>query len=981
MTAQARLLSVRLQGFKSFAERTQVVFGPGISAIVGPNGSGKSNLADALRWSLGEQGRALRTRKAEDVIWAGSERRPAVGMADVQIVLDNGDGLLPIDFGVVELGRRLFRSGENEYVLNRERVRLRDLVDLLDAAHLAENAFLFIGQGMVDQALALRPEERRPLFEEVAGVRRHDRRRRRAEEQLAEASANLTRVEDVLAELRPQVRRLAAQAEQQASRRDAGVELVEALLLSGHARWHAAATRLSGASRAQEDLRGSIDTATAELRELEAAAAGGSEQLGLTAAAVDNARAELEAARERLSTARVEAASVAAELDAIGRDRARLTAEHDAASAALAVDRRALAITIPTVDPALEHEAREAQRAVDEASRELAQARTASLAAAAERDAAERAEARRSADLELARRRASELDREREDAELAAARSAEARDAAGTIDAEARGALAAASARSAEASTVEHAAAERVRTNETALDDGLRARAAASARLAASDARLAALREQVQVQVGGSLATAARSAGGTALLDGVRLDESLRAAVGAALGDSAAAYVVSRERAANLAGERGSVVIEEGLRLPSGGDRAATQAAAGREGDLGTALRATGGGRLADAIQHDPNGHVRALLSTAIWVPDLIAALALQPVLPAGWVAVTRDGTAVVHGPTVSLGHADGPIELAAAVDAMSDEVESRRSVHQAAEADVEHRRDALAATRTELELAQSARQAASEDHAAAAAAAQAAGRRVEAATREAAWLAAQADRARAAAERATVTLGELDRNANRMDPVTGEPPSGETAVGALERRVSALAAIRDRADAAWRTADAGRRDAERERSRAEAAIALGERRIDELEAAMTEIAGRVVAAERRKAASSSALLGAGEAAAAAQDALERALGEDATARTLFGGAERARLVASEALRAREERGRAIEREELEARLSLESVRESLLVELAGLGALGLRHLRAVAAAEGGDASASAEADRFGATANAADHSAENAAE
>ena len=210
--ATPRLLALRLHGFKSFAERTVVEFGPGISAVVGPNGSGKSNLADALRWTLGEQGRALRSRKSEDVIFAGSERRAAVGMADVTLVLDNSDGLLPVEFRVLELGRRLYRSGENDYLLNRQRVRLKDLVDLLDAAHLADNAFLFIGQGMVDQALALRPEERRPLFEEVAGVRRHERRRRRAEEQLIEAEGNLARVEDILGELRPQARRLAAQA-------------------------------------------------------------------------------------------------------------------------------------------------------------------------------------------------------------------------------------------------------------------------------------------------------------------------------------------------------------------------------------------------------------------------------------------------------------------------------------------------------------------------------------------------------------------------------------------------------------------------------------------------------------------------------------------------------------------------------------------------------------------------------------------------
>src|SRR5258706_2140573 len=255
MSAPSRLLSGRLQGFKSFAERTHLAFGPGISAIVGPNGSGKSNLADALRWALGEQGRALRSRRAEDVIGAGSERRPALGMADVQLVVDNADGLLPGEYGVVELGRRLYRSGENDYLLNRQRVRLRDLVDLLDGAHLADNAFLFIGQGMVDQALALRPEERRPLFEEVAGVRRHERRRRRAEEQLAESEANLARVDDILGEPRPQARRLAAQAEQQTSRRSAGAELAAALIAAAHARWHAAAGRIEAAGQSATEAR------------------------------------------------------------------------------------------------------------------------------------------------------------------------------------------------------------------------------------------------------------------------------------------------------------------------------------------------------------------------------------------------------------------------------------------------------------------------------------------------------------------------------------------------------------------------------------------------------------------------------------------------------------------------------------------------------------------------------------------------------
>src|SRR3954464_13870990 len=247
--ASARLTALRLVGFKSFAEKTVVEFGPGISAVVGPNGSGKSNLADALRWTLGEEGRSLRTRRSEDVIFAGSSSRRAIGMADVTLVVDNGDRLLPVDYGEVEIGRRLYRSGESEYLLNRQRIRLRDLVELLDAANLADNAFLFIGQGMVDQALALRPEERRPLFEEVAGVRRHERRRREAEEQLAGAEANLARIEDILAELRPQARRLGQLAEQQATRSTAGEELAAALIAAAHVRWHDAARRSAAAER------------------------------------------------------------------------------------------------------------------------------------------------------------------------------------------------------------------------------------------------------------------------------------------------------------------------------------------------------------------------------------------------------------------------------------------------------------------------------------------------------------------------------------------------------------------------------------------------------------------------------------------------------------------------------------------------------------------------------------------------------------
>jgi chromosome segregation protein len=371
VTAPARLLGLRVQGFKSFAERTLVEFGPGISAVVGPNGSGKSNLADALRWALGEQGRSLRIRKSEDVIWAGSEKRSAQGMADVTLVIDNADGLLPVEYSVLELGRRLYRSGENDYLLNRQRVRLRDLQDLLDAANLADNAFLFIGQGMVDQALALRPEERRPLFEEVAGVRRHERRRRKAEEQLAEAEGNLARVEDILAELRPQARRLGQLAEQQATRLTAGEELAAALIAAAHGRWHEAAGRAALADRRRDELRAETGHALEALETAESTVTAIAASMAARAEAEREQRGAHEAARAAVTTLGLREARAAGEIQAAARDRERISVERVAGEADLAAHRRILAEAVPERDLELEATLGEADRALGEALAEL----------------------------------------------------------------------------------------------------------------------------------------------------------------------------------------------------------------------------------------------------------------------------------------------------------------------------------------------------------------------------------------------------------------------------------------------------------------------------------------------------------------------------------------------------------------------------------------------------------------------------------
>src|ERR1700675_552201 len=408
---EPRLLALRLHGFKSFAERTTIEFGRGISAVVGPNGSGKSNLADALRWALGEQGRALRSRKAEDVIWAGSEKRAAQGMADVTLVIDNADGLLPVEFQVLELGRRLYRSGENDYLLNKSRGRLRDLVDLLDAAHLADNAFLFIGQGMVDQALALRPEERRPLFDEVAGVRRHERRRRHAEEQLIESEANLARVEDILAELRPQARRLAAQAEQQVNRESTAEELAAALLTSLHARWHKAAGRVAVAGGQRDRARSDVDRLLGELAVTESAAAMMARDLaGRTALEVER-RETAEAAHLASTAARLRDVRLASEFDALERDGRRAATERVAAEAELSAARRALAMPVPSRDLELEALQSEAERELDEAMAELTALRGAEGAQGEAAAALRRAAVAREAELATADRRLADAER------------------------------------------------------------------------------------------------------------------------------------------------------------------------------------------------------------------------------------------------------------------------------------------------------------------------------------------------------------------------------------------------------------------------------------------------------------------------------------------------------------------------------------------------------------------------------------------
>ena len=208
-----RLKSIELNGFKTFATKTNFEFADEITVIVGPNGSGKSNIADAFRWVLGEQSyKMLRGKKTLDLIFSGSDQRPRAGMAAATIVFDNSEGWLPIDFSEVSITRRAFRDGKNEYLINGQQVLLRDLYELLGQSGLAERTYTIIGQGLVDAALSLRAEERRSLFEEAAGIGLYRSRKADAERRLEKTHRNLDRVDDILSELKPRLKSLQRQS-------------------------------------------------------------------------------------------------------------------------------------------------------------------------------------------------------------------------------------------------------------------------------------------------------------------------------------------------------------------------------------------------------------------------------------------------------------------------------------------------------------------------------------------------------------------------------------------------------------------------------------------------------------------------------------------------------------------------------------------------------------------------------------------------
>ena len=272
------LKSLSMKGFKSFADATRLDLEPGITVVVGPNGSGKSNVVDAIGWVLGAQAPSVvRSKSMDDVIFAGTSQRPALGRAEVALTIDNSAGLLPIEFNEVTISRTLFRNGDSEYAINNVPCRLLDIQDLLSDSGVGRQQHVIVSQGQIDAVLNAKPEDRRAIIEEAAGILKYRKRKERSERRLQATEGNLTRLQDLVREVRRQLRPLEKQAD--AARRHAGVvaELTALrLYIAGRqidelrTRLEKAVTAKTELTREAEDLKGRLARLDAEVTRAEA---------------------------------------------------------------------------------------------------------------------------------------------------------------------------------------------------------------------------------------------------------------------------------------------------------------------------------------------------------------------------------------------------------------------------------------------------------------------------------------------------------------------------------------------------------------------------------------------------------------------------------------------------------------------------------------------------------------------------------------
>jgi len=264
------LKRLTMKGFKSFADTTNLDFESGVTVVVGPNGSGKSNVVDAIGWVLGAQApSAVRSQKMDDVIFAGTTKRPALGRAEVSLTIDNASGMLPIEFNEVTITRTLFRSGDSEYALNGVPCRLLDIQDLLSDSGVGRQQHVIISQGQIDAVLNARPEDRRAVIEEAAGILKYRRRKEKSERRLAATEGNLTRLQDLLREVRRGLRPLERQAEAARRHGDVVAELTALRIYIAGRELQGLRTRLEAGTHKRTELHNEQDSVQKSLAALD----------------------------------------------------------------------------------------------------------------------------------------------------------------------------------------------------------------------------------------------------------------------------------------------------------------------------------------------------------------------------------------------------------------------------------------------------------------------------------------------------------------------------------------------------------------------------------------------------------------------------------------------------------------------------------------------------------------------------------------
>jgi len=497
-----KLKSLRLFGFKTFAEQTVLRFEPGITALVGPNGSGKSNLVDAIRWVLGEQSsKSLRSSKLEDVIFAGNERRKPLGMAEVALTFDNTNGALRIDATEVEITRRAYRVGESEFFINRESVRLRDVIELLMGTGLGPGSYAIVSQGQIDAILAAKPADRRSLFEETAGISKFLARKNESLRRLEQTEQNGIRVNDLLQEISARVPELETQVRRARRFRKASARLRDLEILSYLRASTSRRTERESLQAELERLEFERAAAGAKAATIEADLATLRTDLYNREGALETLRAAATQARSELAELEAQQAAATARREALVAQSSQITGDRERAES----EQSTLRATIEALERELEPRAaelehrREHERHAQEA---LATARAAldrifallrEVEAAAGADAA--SEAERRAQLVAAKTEYERLEREafvlREEASARSVRAAAQTREAGRAGAD----LASIAARSTAATAAVSAADARVARATETLAVAQSAYRSATSELASTEARLHTIEE------------------------------------------------------------------------------------------------------------------------------------------------------------------------------------------------------------------------------------------------------------------------------------------------------------------------------------------------------------------------------------------------------------------------------------------------------------------------------------------------------